>query len=230
MSNSFIKSEQYKTMSYAEKIDFFATKSNLISVNNGNSKTGKGCLTLSMPTLTCAPGVPCRKGCYCMKGRQSIPNVCGSYYRNYRIWCEDPKGFEDQLVHILKYEGLNLFRWNDAGEVVSEEYLAMMFRVAIKFPNIRFLVYSKKYDLINSFLYEHVLPENLCIRLSAWDKDWDVPNPHSLPVAYVDFTDKTKNPAIPRNAFKCKGGAENTCTTCRMCFKKEVQSVVFKQH
>lgn len=159
-----------------------------------------------------------------------IPNVCGAYYRNYRIWCEDPKGFEEQLIHILKYEGLPLFRWHDAGEIPDEQYLAMMFRVAIKFPNISFLAYTKKYDLVNEFLNGHILPDNFCLRLSAWSKDWDVPNPHNLPMAYVDFTDKTKNPSIPRNAFKCKGGEENTCTTCRMCFKKEVTSVVFKQH
>ena len=230
MGKSYVNDAKYQAMSYAEKIDFFAAKSNLISVNNGNGKTGKGCLTLSVPTITCAPDAPCRKGCYCMKGRQTIPGVCGAYYRNYRIWCENPKGFEEQLIHILKYEGLPLFRWHDAGEIPDKEYLSMMFRVAIKFPNISFLAYTKKYDLVNEFLNEHVIPENLCIRLSAWDKDWEVPNPHNLPMAYVDFTDKTKNPSIPRNAFKCKGGSEYTCTTCRMCFKKEVISVVFKQH
>lgn len=230
MGKSFKNNVAYQAMSYTEKIDFCASQSNLISINNGNSKTGKGCLTLSVPTITCAPDAPCRKGCYCMKGNQMYPNVCGAYYRNYRIWCDDPKGFEEQLAHVLKYEGLPLFRWHDAGEIPDEKYLAMMFRIAIRFPNVSFLAYTKKYDLVNEFLKEHVIPENLCIRFSAWDKDWDVPNPWNLPMTYVDFTDKAKNPDIPRNAFKCNGGKEYTCTTCRMCFMKQVKSVVFGQH
>lgn len=230
MGKSYKNNTVYQEMSYAEKVDFYAEKSNLISVNNGNSKTGKGCLTLSMPTLTCAPDAPCRKGCYCMKGNQMYPNVCGAYHRNYRIWCENPIAFEEQLEHVLKYEGLPLFRWHDAGEIPDKEYLAMMFRIAIKFPGIQFLAYTKKYDLVNEFLKEHVVPDNLCIRFSAWDKSWEVPNPWNLPMAYVDFTDKSKNPEIPKNAFKCKGGKEYTCTTCRMCFNKKVTSVVFGQH
>jgi len=66
MGKSFKNNAAYQAMSYVEKIDFCASQSNLISVNNGNSKTGKGCLTLSVPTITCAPDAPCRKGCYCI--------------------------------------------------------------------------------------------------------------------------------------------------------------------
>ena len=105
-----------------------------------------------------------------------------------------------------------------------------MFRIAIKFPNISFLAYTKKYDMVNEFLKEHIIPDNLCIRFSAWDKSWSVPNPWNLPLAYVDFTDKSRNPEIPKNAFQCRGGKEYTCTTCRMCFNKKVNFVVFEQH
>lgn len=230
MGKSYANNVVYQEMSYAEKIEFYASKSNLISVNNGNSKTGKGCLTLSMPTLTCAPDAPCRKGCYCMKGNQMYPNVCGAYHRNYRIWCENPIAFEEQLEYVLKYEGLPMFRWHDAGEIPDKEYLAMMFRIAIKFPGIQFLAYTKKYGLVNEFLKEHIIPDNLCIRFSAWDNGWEVHNPWNLPMAYVDFTDKTRNVEIPNNAFRCKGGKEYTCTSCRMCFNKKVTSVVFGQH
>ena len=34
------------------------------------------------------------------------------------------------------------------------------------------------------------LPNNLNIVFSAWDKLWEVPNPHELPVAYVEFKNK----------------------------------------
>ena len=43
------KKNQNKTMERMEYIDYLANQSNEICMNNGNSKTGKACLNLSMP-------------------------------------------------------------------------------------------------------------------------------------------------------------------------------------
>lgn len=221
-------------LTYAQKIDYYAHINDMISINNGNSKTGIGCLTMSMPVITCRDDAPCKKvkgGCYCMKGHQTYPNVCGAYYRNWRIWNESPDKFEEQLNAMLTFAGIRLFRYNDAGEIPDIKFLAMMFRVAEKHPEVQFLTYTKKYDIVNRFLDEgNEIPSNLTIRFSAWDKDWAVPNPYNLPLAYVDFKDKSLNPEIPKNAFRCPGNGNATCSSCQVCFKKAVRSVVFDQH
>lgn len=222
-------------LSYSQKIDYYSHSSNLISVNNGNTKTGLGCLTLSMPVLTCRDDAPCKKSktCYCMKGRQVFPTVCGAYYRNWRIWNQNPQLFEKQLNSIITLSGLSLFRYNDAGEIVDSEYLAMMYRVALNHPDVRFLAYTKKYKMVNDFIANNnIIPNNLTIRYSMWDKTWKVPNPFNLPTAYVRFKDDARNPQIPTCAFQCNGGTktEITCSSCQMCFRKEVKFVVFNQH
>ena len=98
-------------------------------------------------------------------------------------------------------------------------------------PEISFLVYTKKYDMVNEYLDHHRIPSNLCVRFSMWDNTWIVPNPHNLPLSFVDFKDQTRNVSIPKNAFKCKGNhADVTCTSCGVCFNKKVKNVVFKQH
>lgn len=225
--------EELKALSYAEKIDYYTHINDLISVNNGNHKTGIGCLTMSMPVLTCRPDAPCRNNgiCYCMRGHQAYPNVCGAYHRNWRLWTENPDKFEEQLNAILTFSGVGMFRYNDAGEIPDSRFLAMMCRVAEKHPEVIFLAYTKKYEMINNFLDNgNEIPKNLTIRFSAWDKSWNVPNPYNLPMAYVDFKKNENNPDIPNNTFICPGNGKTTCSACKVCWRKNVKSVVFKQH
>ena len=41
---------------------------------------------------------------------------------------------------------------------------------------------------------------------------------------------KENNPDIPNNAFMCLGNGKITCSVCKVCWRKNVRSVVFKQH
>ena len=222
--------EEIKKLDHDEKVNYYSTYKNDISVNNGNTKTGPGCLTLSVPTEACGKNVPCKKGCYCLKGRQQFAQILGGYHRNLRLWNESHKSFKLQLTSVLDKAPQKKFRWFDAGDIPDADFLDMMFVVARKYPEISFLSYTKKYDMVNEYLNHHRLPKNLCIRFSMWDKTWDVPNPHNLPLSYVNFKDTTRNPDIPKKAFKCPGTGKTTCDKCGVCFNKNVKNVVFNQH
>ena len=222
--------DDIKKLDHDEKVNYYATYKNNISVNNGNGTTGPGCLTLSVPTDACGKDVPCKKGCYCLKGRQQFAQILGGYHRNLRLWNESHKSFKLQLTNVLDKAPQKKFRWFDAGDIPDADFLDMMFVVARKYPEISFLSYTKKYDMVNEYLNHHRLPKNLCIRFSMWDKSWDVPNPHNLPLSYVNFKDTTRNPDIPKKAFKCPGTGKTTCDKCGVCFNKNVKSVVFNQH
>ena len=223
--------DELKQLSKKEKLDYYTNINDIISINNGNTKTGSGCLTLSVPTSACRSDAPCKKGCYCLKGRQLFAQVLGGYQRNLRIWNENHKDFEKQLFTTLSSATQKKFRWFDAGDIPDVDFLDLIFRTARKFPDISFLVYTKKYDMVNEYLDHHRIPSNLCVRFSMWDNTWSVPNPHNLPLSFVDFKDQTRNVSIPKNAFKCKGNnADITCTSCGVCFNKKVKNVVFKQH
>lgn len=222
--------EELKTLSHDDKVTYFATYKNDISVNNGNGKTGPGCLTLSVPTEACRKDAPCKKGCYCLKGRQQFAQVLGGYHRNLRLWNESHKGFKMQLYKTLDKAPQKKFRWFDAGDIPDVDFLDLIFATARRYQDVSFLVYTKKYDMVNEYLDHHRLPKNLCIRFSMWDKTWNVPNPHNLPMSYVNFKDTTRNPVIPQKAFKCPGTGKTTCDKCGVCFNKNVKGVVFNQH
>ena len=226
-------------MTRAEKIEYYSHLNDIPTITNGNGKTGKACLTWPLPVEpTCDHNAPCYKNkvCYCLKGTQTFANVLGSYYKNWRLYNENPSDYEEKCTNIIKYSGLKLVRIHDSGDIPDREYLELLIRVAKKLPDVRFLTYTKKYSLINEWLDEgNKFPDNFTMRLSMCDKNWEVPNPHNLPVAYIDFIDKSINPDIPQNAYECKGNPdpkdqEHTCSICQMCWRKNVKSVVFKQH
>ena len=226
--------EEIKALPREAKINYYAYHTDTVSISNHNQKTGPLCNDLAMPTCTCREDAPCRKnGCYCMKGTQQFPVVLGAYYRNLRLYNTNPEDFWEQVEFFIKHRPLPLFRWHDAGEFVDYDYFLKTVELAQKFPKIKFLAYTKKYDLVNRYLDEgNELPKNYTIRFSMWHKLWEVPNPHNLPVAYVDFTDETINPDFPERVASCPNQKDDTitCSICQKCWNKKVPAVVFHQH
>ena len=217
-------------MDKREYIDFLASKSNEISMSNKNSKTGMACLNLAFPTCVCREDAPCKQGCYANKGRQQIAKVQAAYYRNLRLYNDDPETFFEQVYYKVKFSGLPKVRLFDAGDFPDAEFLVRLVDLCKKTPNTKYMAFTKKYEIVNEYISKNGnLPDNLNIIFSAWDKLWEVSNPHGLGVAYVDFNDKRFNPDFPKNAFICPG-RESTCSACGACWSKRVQAVIFKQH
>lgn len=226
--------EEKIMMSREEYIEFLANKSGEISISNHNSKTGSCCNNLAFPTCTCREDAPCKaSGCYCMKGRQAMCNVVAAYVRNLKIYNDDQDDFWDQVRFKIKHNPLPLFRWFDAGDILDYEFFCGMVELAKEFPNIRFMSFTKKYDIVNEWLATNGdLPKNLNIIFSAWHIGWKVNNPFDMPVAYVDFKDQTLNPQFPKGITRCPNQSDKTitCSMCQKCWNKKIKSVVFKQH
>ena len=224
-----------------EYIDMLSRSSNEVHMTNQNSKTGVACWNLSMPTLTCREDAPCRPenggSCYCEKGRQAFAKNKACRLRNWRILQENREDYWEQVEFRLKHSPLPYFRYNDAGEIPDYQYITEMVELAEKFPDIKFLAYTKMYEMVNQWIYDHgdsadVLPENLCIRFSPWDKDWYVPNPYDLPMAWVDFKRKEINPEFPEKCASCPNQKDKNvkCCGCGICFNKNIHDVKFEQH
>ena len=218
------------TKSRKEYIDELASRSNEISMNNHNSKTGPACLNLAFPTCVCREDAPCKAGCYANKGRQTMCNVQGAYYRNLRIYNDNPDGFFEQMYYKVKFSGLPKVRIFDSGDFPDYDFIVRLCNLCERTPDTKYMAFTKKYELVNEYLDKHgKLPDNLNIIFSAWDKLWAVPNPHGLAVAYVDFNDKRLNPDWPNNAFVCPR-REVSCSACGACWSKKLKAVVFHQH
>jgi hypothetical protein len=217
-----------------EYINQLAAKTNEVSISCVNSKTGPLCNDLALPTCTCREDAPCKAtGCYCMKGRQTMSKVVAAYTRNLRLYNTDQEDFWEQVRFKVKHRPFPLFRFFDCGDIADYDFFLGMIDLAKEFPDIKFMSFTKKYEIVNKWIDENGdLPENLNVVFSAWHIGWKVINPHNLPVAYVDFKDKTLNPEFPEGITSCPNEKDKTitCSICRKCWDKRIKAVKFTQH
>lgn len=201
-----------------------------VYISTGTSKMGEMIPSVNVaPIITCRQDCNCRYKCYGCKGRYRFEKVYSKYVDNLEIYKENPESFFEQVAEYLS-SGLvafRYFRWQGVGDIVDDRYFAGMVEVANKCKGTKFLVFTKKFDIINKYLQNNELPSNLKVVFSAWDKSFKVDNPYSLPIAYVCFKSKEENPDIPELAIPCKG----RCDKCLACWSlNKGQSVVFDEH
>lgn len=201
----------------------------VVFISTGNSKLGKFIGAINLPAgKTCNPDAPCRKYCYALKGHYVFASAKSVRERNLNIYKTNPKSFFKQLSCNTAF--FKFVRWHDSGDIVDMAYLEGMCKVARDNPDVRYLAFTKQFQIVNNYLASgEEIPKNLTIVFSTWG-NWIPENPFNLPMTFVRFKVKvmeSQNEKIPDNAFQCPGD----CKTCGMCWKLEKgDSVVFNQH
>ena len=196
-----------------------------------NSKLGGQIPSVNLPpVITCRKNAPCSHLCYARKGNFRFPNVQKSHMNNLEHYQRDPDGYFREITEFLN-TGLvtyKLFRFHATGDIPDYEYAKGIVSTAAYCPATKFLVFTKQFEIVNKLLdTQGDIPTNLRFVFSAWDKDFEVPNPHNLPITFVNFIDKSKNPEIPETAIPCTG----KCYECGACWTlQKGQCVVFNQH
>lgn len=196
-----------------------------VNVSNTNSKLGAAILSINLPAgKTCAAGVPCRKGCYAMKGNWLFPNVVNSLEENLEAYVKNPKLYFESVAAQTALA--RFVRWHSSGDIVNAEYFEGMCKVARKNKGTHYLCFTKKYEIVNDFLAKGKrIPKNLSIVFSAWS-NWIPENPYNMPMTYVYGKD-FENDLIPKDSIPCHG----KCYECQACWQlKKGQNVYFTKH
>jgi len=197
-------------------------------VSEGNLKIGKTPNVSLLPGATCAADVPCKSKCYCSRAMRCYPSAFKKWAANTRLWQTDPQEFERQILVYLEKKRPEYFRWAVAGDMPDINYLRMMLRVARRFPDTKFLAFTKQYNLLIEEQGDRVawVPPNLTIIVSGWpgyrtkafDRLEDI-----YPTSWVTFKGETS----PLYTFPCPG----KCEGCRKCWGlKAAEQVEFKEH
>ena len=193
-----------------------------VVISKGNSKMGN-VLSVSLPQTSCREDAPCKKYCYANKGAFLYSSVQKSYKNNLDLFNSNPKRFEQSILEQIPMYGV--FRWHVAGDILNERYFDMMISLAKKLKHVKFLCFTKKYELVNKYLETKKIPSNLKIVFSAW-MGLELKNPNNFPVAYV-YSEKNIDSRIPKTALPCSGN----CANCMVCWSlRKRQSVVFHMH
>ena len=171
-----------------------------VHISRGITKLGTNIPSVSLPAgITCRSDAPCFKKCYARRGRFAFTHNKSLLETNLDIWQNDPQQFERDVI-IASFHS-KFFRWHSAGDIPDVGYLDMMVRVATRLPDTSFLCFTKKYELVNSYIESNgELPQNLHMVFSVWG-EWKPQNPYKLPMAYIRF--KKSDHGIPVNAKRC---------------------------
>ena len=193
----------------------------LVTISDGNIKMGSIPSISLPPIVTCNKKAPCTKsGCYALKSFRIYPSVRQAYNKNLDTFKRSPKEYFNAIDAWLKIKGPSIFRFHVAGDIPNLTYLSGMIQIAKNNPEIKFLAFSKRYDIITAAAY---IPENLSIIASAWT-GLEMPK-HSFPIAWLN--DGIEN-RIPKDAIECHGN----CETCGMCWELKTikRDVYFNKH
>ena len=194
-----------------------------VFISKKNIKLGRIWNVSLPPIATCIPAAPCEELCYAMKAFRQYEGVRNAWERNLALWKDDPREFEASIGQQVgrARKPLKTFRWHVGGDIPDRAYFAMMRRIAGRFKDTKFLVFTKKYDIVSTALW---IPQNLTVVLSGWP-GLEMVNPLGLPVAWMQDGTETR---VPDNALECPGH----CDKCNLCWQLPHinRHVVFAKH
>lgn len=197
---------------------------NKISVSRGNSKMGEIPSVSLPPVITCASGCTCAKKCYAVKLCRIYKNVKESYARNLEMWENSPAEYWRQVNDILSVS--RFFRFHVSGDIPNYTYFLYMIDSAKNNPHCEILVFTKKYDIINTHLSHDRIPANLHIIFSEWD-GMKIENPYNMPVSRVIF----RGQETPENVNVCPGNCLECAKNKINCWNmKNGDSIYFHEH
>lgn len=205
-------------------------------ISTTNSKLGA-----SIPSFNLLPGVTCSaEACgHCLKdGCYAVKNAfrCGyNVDKNSTLsaWAENTalarynlKLLHERLIDwfTAHHTTIKLFRIHSSGDFFSESYAFMWFDIASRFPDVRFLAFTKQFDVVRQIPFYEL--KNFSLVLSGWI---GVVIPDDLRKYYhcAWCNDGTES-RIPADAMQCPG----SCEACGLCwYLNEIErDTVFTKH
>lgn len=203
----------------------------------GNSKLGTIPAWNVAPVVTCAG---CAKktcavdGCYAVKNmfahgyNYNTNNVLKAWTDNTKLAFTDLDKLEKQLNIYFDFMEMSItsakfFRIHSAGDFFSVKYAEMWKRIAEKHTGIKFLAFTKQFDIIRKVDFSAL--ENFSLVLSGWT---GIEIPADLLEKYHAAFCVEKGNTAPVDALECPGN----CDTCGMCWNlnKINSNVYFHKH
>ena len=188
----------------------------------GNSKLGGHIGTVSLtPIKSCGNCEHCKSDCYALNFMKRNKDTVPRYAINLDHARRDVVDYFDCIIGQIERmrKPLTFFRWHIAGDIISQEYVDGMYRTARRFPDIKFLCFTKMFG----FDYSRK-PKNLSIVFSAWPK-MNITRKRGIRIAWMDDGTDAR---IPKNALECFGN----CEACGLCWhlSELKKDVVFHKH
>lgn len=199
-----------------------------VYISSGNSKTGFAVPSVSLiPVKDCGNCATCSRLCYDLRNDLWRPSVQVTRAQNSALAHNAIDRYFFEIKQACK--AFRFFRWHIGGDILNAAYLAGVLDVALYNPHCTFLIFTKRYDLINAYVANGgEVPANLQIIFSDWPGA-NMVNPYNFPTSSPVFADGST--AAPANAIDCPGDCSNCAVMGSGCWTlKRGQGVIFAAH
>ena len=165
--------------------------------------------------LAAEPGTVCSK-CYALKNRYRMGHVKQNYEKRYEglfhpLWVP-------AMIFLVRWHVQRWMRWNDAGDLQSENHLRNICTVAKHTEDIRHWLSTREEKMVRAV---GTFPKNLAVRLSAKLIDGDPPDDWPTTATVGEpREDSHECPAIDQG---------NVCGMCRACWS-DIKNVNYALH
>lgn len=199
-----------------------------VYISSGNRKTGFSVPSVSLiPVADCGNCSSCSRLCYDLRNDCIYNGVTSTRAKNSALAHNAIDRYFFEIKKACK--AFRFFRWHIGGEILNAAYLAGVLDVAVCNPHCTFLIFTKRYDLINDYISNGgEIPSNLQVIFSAWPGAKMV-NPYNMPVSSPLFVDGSH--AAGPDPISCPGDCSNCAVMGSGCWTlKRGQGVVFAAH
>lgn len=195
-------------------------------ISLGNTKIGRIANFNMTPGISCS-ACACKTchvdGCYAMKSYRRYLNVRIAWNENTAMALFNLDELEKQIREFLskkRRKAIKYFRIHSAGDFITAAYADMWFRIAADFPEIRFLAFTKQFDIVRGIPFDML--KNFSLVMSNW---YEYLAPDDLLEKYAQtFVVDDPKDSMPENSVLCPG----SCVNCKACWYHK--NVVFKKH
>jgi hypothetical protein len=181
------------------------------------------------PIITCSKEAckHCGKKCYALKIARLRPKTVGAaYQRNLDILKTNPDQFWREIEAALMVN--RFFRFGVSGDIYDKDYLTKMCELAERNKHCQIICFTKQFAIVNEYLSEHKLPDNLHLIFSAW-RGMTMNNPYNLPEAHVIYKDGYTT--AKDGARFCSGNCFTCAITNDNCWSiKNGEQILLKEH
>jgi len=193
---------------------------------------------------TCKNCAACKKSCY-VRASYRFPGVVQSQAINTWGLRHELKKVEADLAAQIEKHHIKIARVNQSGELENERQMAMWCRLAIRFPDTKFYIYTKMYDIVGKFLENGDVPPNFTVLFSVWHEYGaeEYKKYSHLPNVKAFVFDDGVNMHLPTKCYcpaylildksgkaKLNPDPKSHCENCRLCIDSKVKVIACHDH
>lgn len=188
-------------------------------------------------TCQCVDCSKCSRKCYAIRTIRQYEKACINRLENTLQLRNDMKAHFEAIGKAIQDNKIEIVRYTESGELETYDQMLELYRLAIRFPNVHFYLYTKNYYVLRCFFDFRTLPDNMVVLISVWEdvgvNEWEEFKGYKNVKCFAvnsKLQPKVFCPAYKLVNGKAKLDKKVTCAKCGLCFNSKAKIIGCYEH